>query len=130
MKINYKSKPFIKTVLPILCCAFVISFFVLSRRFLPRAVCYNVTSSNSGKVFETRVNTESIRENISEILSDGPFIITVIDDGIYVTLDNVPVYKVKLGVSELTEKDRHNLYEGIEITGKQNLTEIIAFMES
>jgi len=130
LKINFKSKPFIKTVLLILCCTFVISFFLLSKHFLPRAVCYNVTSTGNDKVFETHGDTESIKENISEIFSDGPFIITIMDNGIYVMLDGKPVYKVKLNVSELTEKDKRNLYEGIEITGKQNLSEIIALMES
>ena len=130
MKMSFKSKPVIKTVVFVFCCALVATFFLLSKRFLPRAVCYNVSSASEDELIVKSQSADSLKDSISEISGDGPFVITILENGIYVTVSKTPVYKIKLSIFELTETDIQNLYEGIEITGKQNLLEIVSLMES
>lgn len=130
MKFNLKSKPVIITALFLLCCCVLVCSFTLSRRILPRAVCYSVNTSEHGISHIMPKTTEPLKENISEIQSDGPFIIKKQDNGVYVFLDGKTVYKVRTNLSQLTERDRQKLDEGIEIFGKSNLYEAVLLMES
>lgn len=110
----------------------VFGFFAV--KLLPGAVSYRISENDSaneaGIIVKASDSINAVYEQISSVPEKNEYIIKNKNDEIYVFCENIPLYKIKAKISDFPANDVFLLKSGMKIPSKEELCEIVGYMES
>lgn len=122
-----------KTVIIILAATAYMVFLLLVPTLikLPGAISYTASTQRNVSDKTPHENTAMpVCKSVREIEHNGPFHIKALDGNVYVFHEDSCLYKIKTSASQFSEQDNKSILEGLEISDKTVLIEIVEYLES
>lgn len=131
---NNTKKDVLKYLSAVFSVFLTLGFGFFAVKLLPKAVSYDAVSSKVSNEAENVVSvSESLNalyEDVSNIPEKNEYTIKNYNDEIYVFFENTALYKIKAKLSDFPANDVFLLKSGMTITTKEELCEIVEYMES